>query len=265
MLRISRHPHWRLWPAVAAIAVFAVAFAAGQWQSGRAAEKDVIETRHAALRDAPAVAMPARIADGEREAFDGRRVSTQGEFLNDKTIFLDNQVQNRMAGYHVLTPLRAQNGAVVLVNRGWVALGRTREALPEIAPVTGSVMIEGRAALPPLRVYEIKPEVQQGRVWQNLQLAAMSKQMGIDLLPFVLRLSSNRGDGLARLASSAASGAVGSSGSGAGGAGAAGATGMTAAKHRGYAFQWYSLAALTAVLFVIFTFFERSEPHGPSS
>ena len=261
MLRISRHPHWRLWPTVAAIAVFAGAFAAGQWQSGRAAEKDVIESRHAALRDAPAVALPARVADAEREALDGRRISTQGEFLNDKTIFLDNQVQNRMAGYHVLTPLRAQNGAVVLVNRGWVALGRTREALPEIAPVTGSVMIEGRASLPPLRVYEIKPEPQQGRVWQNLQLAAMSKQMGIDLLPLALRLTSDTGDGLVRVASSGASGSSAGTAVGAGG----GATGMTAAKHRGYAFQWYSLAALTAVLFVIFTFFERSEPHGPSS
>ena len=259
MLRISHHPHWRLWPTVAAIAVFAVAFAAGQWQSGRAAEKDVIETRHAALRDAPAVALPGRVAEAEREALDGRRISTQGEFLNDKTIFLDNQVQNRLAGYHVLTPLRARNGAVVLVNRGWVGLGRTRDALPVIAPVTGSVMIEGRAALPPLRVYEIKPEAQQGRVWQNLQLAAMSKQMGIDLLPLALRLTSDTGDGLVRVTSS------GAAGSSAGTPAGAGATGMTAAKHRGYAFQWYCLAALTALLFVIFTFFERSEPHGPSS
>lgn len=287
MLRISRRPHWRLWPTVAAIVVFAVAFAAGQWQSGRAAEKDVIESRHAALRDAPAMALPARIADADREAFDGRRVATQGLFLNDKTIFLDNQVQNRMAGYHVLTPLHAQNGAVVLVNRGWVALGRTRSELPVIAPVTGSVMIEGSAALPPLRVYEIKPEAQQGRVWQNLQLAAMSKQLGVDLLPFVLRLSSDTGDGLARLASSAVgtSGINGTNGTGgtsgtsgaspgsragvtaaAGAAGTGtGTAGMTAAKHRGYAFQWYSLAALTALLFVIFTFFERSESHGPSS
>ena len=259
MFRISRRPQWRLWPTVAAIVVFAVAFAAGQWQTGRAAAKDVIETRHAALRDAPAVALPVRIADADREAFDGRRVSTQGVFLNDKTIFLDNQVQNRLAGYHVLTPLRTLNGPVVLVNRGWVAQGRTRQVLPLIAPVTGTVTIEGRAALPPLRVYEIKPEAQQGRVWQNLQVTAMSKQMGVDLLPLVLRLTSDTGDGLVRVA-------VGALGvGGAGGAGGASATGMTAAKHRGYAFQWYSLAALTAVLFVIFTFFERRDPHGPSS
>ncbi len=263
MLRISRPPHWRLWPTVAAIVVFAVAFSAGQWQSGRAAEKGVIETRHAALRDAPAMALPERIADADREALDGRRISAQGVFLNDKLIFLDNQVQNRLAGYHVLTPLRAQNGAVVLVNRGWVVLGRTRSELPVIAPVIGTVMIEGRAALPPLRVYELKPEAQPGHVWQNLQLDAMSKQLGVDLLPFVLRLSSDTGDGLVRVASDVAGGSGGSGSVSSGGG--AGATGMTAAKHRGYAFQWYSLAALTAVLFVIFTFFERCERHGQSS
>ena len=279
MLRISQHPQWRLWPTAAAIVVFAVAFAAGQWQSGRAAGKEVTETRHAALRDAPPLALPAALVAAQLEAFDGRRVATQGVFLNDKTIFLDNQVQNRLAGYHVLTPLRGPNGALVLVNRGWVAPGRTRGELPVIAPLHGLVEIEGRAALPPLRVYEIKPEAQQGRVWQNLQLAAISKQMGLDLLPFVLRLSSDTGDGLTRLVAAPAnvvSGAGGGSGntsgnaSGSGstvavGAAGAGASGMSAAKHRGYAFQWYCLAALTALLFVIFTFFEPSERHGPSS
>ena len=29
---------------------------------------------------------------------------------------------------------------------------------------------------------------------------------------------------------------------------------ITAARHRGYAFQWYSLSALTAILLVLFTF-----------
>ena len=36
--------------------------------------------------------------------------------------------------------------------------------------------------------------------------------------------------------------------------------GMTAAKHRGYAFQWYSLALLTFALFLFFTFFRHDKP-----
>jgi formate dehydrogenase subunit delta len=36
--------------------------------------------------------------------------------------------------------------------------------------------------------------------------------------------------------------------------------GMTAAKHRGYAFQWYSLALLTLALFLFFALFRHDKP-----
>lgn len=251
VLRLNPRPRLHAWPAAAALIVFATAFAAGQWQSGRAQEKQVIETRHAALRDAPAVALPRSPSAFELEALDGRRIVARGEFVNDKTIFLDNQVLNRVAGYHVLTPFRAPDGTAVLVNRGWIATGKTRAELPLIVPVAGAVLIEGRAATPPQRIYEIKPDAQPGRVWQNLQLPAMSRQLAVDLLPFVLRLTSDTGDGLVRVAVMPL--------------GNAGSAGMTADKHRGYAFQWYGLAALTAFLFLFFTFFERCGQHGQSA
>ena len=285
MFRLNPHPRLHALPTLAAALVFAVAFAAGQWQSGRAAEKDVIEARHAALHSAPALALPRAVTLAEAEPLDGRRLRAEGEFLNGHTMYLDNQVLNRRAGYHVLTPFRAANGAVVLVNRGWAAQGRSRADLPVVKALTGNISIEGRAALPPRRIYEIKPDAAPGKVWQNLLLPAMSKQAGVDLLPFVLRLTSDTGDGLQRVASgadsagsaaaSAAAGANHGTGLGMNPAGTTPADinpavinpaatkpatnpGMTAAKHRGYAFQWYGLAALTAVLFLFFTFVERS-------
>ncbi len=252
MFRLNPRPRFQAIPSLAALIVFGVACAAGNWQAGRAQEKDVIEARHAALLDAPAVALPRSVAAADLEVLDGRRMLAQGELLNDKTVFLDNQVQNRIAGYHVLTPLRAANGAVVLVNRGWVRAGADRAQLPKVASVAGPVSIEGRATLPPRRIYEIKPDDHPGRLWQNLVLPAMSKQAGVDLLPFVLRTSSDLGDGLVRVAEAGlAKQEIGA--------------GMTAAKHRGYAFQWYSLAALIFFLFVFFNFVERIGPNGKSS
>lgn len=234
--------------------MFGIAFAAGQWQSGRAQEKDVIEARHASLQDAPAIGLPRSVPSAELEALDGRRMVAHGEFLNDKTIFLDNQVHNRMAGYHVLTPLRAANGAVVLVNRGWVRQGPSRAQMPAVAPLPGDMLIEGRAALPPKRIYEIKPDDHPGHVWQNLVLPAMSKQASVDLLPFVLRLTGDVGDGLVRVAGPVRDASRVDANAG-----------MTAAKHRGYAFQWYGLAALTFSLFGFFTFMERTSGHDKSS
>ena len=267
MFRLNPRPRLHLLPTIAAALVFAVAFAAGQWQSGRAAERDLTEARHAALQNTPALALPRSVTLAEAEALDGRSLRAEGEFLNAHTLYLDNQVLNRIAGYHVLTPFRAANGAVVLVNRGWAAQGKSRADFPAIKALTGSVTIEGRAALPPRRIYEIKPDDAPAKVWQNLLLPAMSKQAGVDLLPFVLRLTSDTGDGLQRVATAAQStGTAGESAAGTATGAPAGAnpgtnTGMTAAKHRGYAFQWYSLAALTAGLFIFFTFIERNETH----
>ena len=262
MFYLNPHPRLNALPTLAAALVFAVAFAAGQWQSGRAAEKDVTEARHAALQNAPALALPRNVTPAEAEVLDGRRLRTEGEFLNGNTMYLDNQVMNRIAGYHVLTPFRAANGAVVLVNRGWAAQRKSRAELPPVKALTGSVTIEGRAALPPRRIYEIKPDDAPGKVWQNLLLPAMSKHAGVDLLPFVLGLTSDTGDGLLRVAAvSESAGTVVGAAAANPGANSGTNSGMTAAKHRGYAFQWYSLAALTAVLFVFFTFIERNESH----
>ena len=253
--RINSSPKLRAVPALAAVVVFGIAFAAGQWQTGRAAEKAVIEARHAAAFDAPAAALPADAATADPVSLDGRRVALRGVFLNDKTIYLDNQVQNRVAGYHVLTPFKTDAGATMLVNRGWVRLGASRDRLPSIPAVTGVIGIEGRIALAPKHIYEIKPEAHTAvpansanpsgasLVWQNLLIPAMARQAGISLPPYVLRQSTDTGDGLTRVSDTPAA-----------------QPGMTAAKHRGYAFQWYALAALTAFLFLFFTLIEYGEP-----
>jgi hypothetical protein len=43
---------------------------------------------------------------------------------------LDNQVRDGRPGYHVLTPLRMAENAI-LINRGWVPLGEFRQVLPD--------------------------------------------------------------------------------------------------------------------------------------
>lgn len=249
VIRFQPRPRIQWIPTIAALVVVVIGCAAGQWQTGRAEEKDVVESRHAALFAAPALQITPSLGGDETDQWDGRRLLARGSFVNDKTVFLDNQIHQRQAGYHVLTPFRTDRGAVVLVNRGWVPQGASRAQLPPVPDVNGIMSIEGRGALPPRRVYEIKPEAQQGKVWQNLQLQAMSKQAGLAYLPVVLRLASDVGDGLIRMPEAQPDRARQDMGAG-----------MTAAKHRGYAFQWYALAALAVVLFVFFTFFERSKP-----
>jgi len=262
MLRLHTTPRFHWLPSIAAALMVCVAMAAGFWQSGRAAEKDQIEARQATARDAAEMALSTPVA--QPEGLDGRRVVVVGRFLDDKTVFHDNQVLQRRAGYHVLTPFRAESGIVLLVNRGWVAPGASRAELPRVralgASGAGPITVAGRIVLPPKRIYEIKPEAIQGRVWQNLDLPAMGQQMGLTLQPVVVRLTTALDDDVTRLPDVLAGGGLGSPATASGGSTTSTqSAGMTAAKHRGYAFQWFSLAALTVGLFLFFTFIDYGQ------
>ena len=69
-----------------------------------------------------------------------RPVVATGEYMARWQILIDNKVVGGRAGFHVVTPLALADGRVVLVNRGWVAQGASRAALPDVPPPAGTVI-----------------------------------------------------------------------------------------------------------------------------
>lgn len=65
----------------------------------------------------------------------------KGVFLNEHTHFLDNQTLDGKVGYAVITPF-LYDETIYLVNRGFIAY-QTRDELPQVMPVMGSVEIDG--------------------------------------------------------------------------------------------------------------------------
>lgn len=244
MIKLRERPRIDTVPALAAAAVMALTFAAGQWQGGRAAEKDAIEARQAAQRDAGEVLLPATAIDAM--ALDGRRVVARGSFIGTATVFWDNRFAGRVAGMAVVTPLALDGGRrVVLVDRGIVVPGADRARLPVIATPAGTVEIRGRAYVAPRRTLELTGHADQGTLWQNLTPEKFAAHTGMEVQPVLLRQDGGPGgENLLRAPDVAPSAD----------------TGMTAAKHRGYAFQWYSLSALCVILIVFFTFFRHDQP-----
>jgi len=59
-----------------------------------------------------------------------RQVIAQGVYEARKSIYIDNQVVNGQVGYQVFTPLRLASGQIVLVGRGWLPVGDSRDVLP---------------------------------------------------------------------------------------------------------------------------------------
>ncbi len=245
MIKPRPRPAVRALPTIAALALVAVGCLLGGWQSGRALDKDAIESRHAAIRDATEILAP--VAPLDPLMVDGRRVVLRGEFLPASTVYWDNQFVGRVAGMAVITPLRLTGGSrVVLVNRGLVVPGADRLQLPVVTTPAGAVVIRGRAYLPPGRTFELKDNADQGALWQNLTMEKFAARTGFEVHGFIVRQDPVDGapDGLRRPPD----------------APTPDAQGMTAAKHRGYAFQWYALAVLVALLLVFFTFFQYDKP-----
>jgi surfeit locus 1 family protein len=218
-----------LWPTLAALFFFVLTLWLGNWQSDRAASKRALQARYdLAERDA---AIHVGNALLQRDSVLYRKLEARGVFDDAHTILLDNRVHDGVAGYHVLTPLKiAGSPFALLVNRGWVAAGRSRAVLPPVSPPAGSVAIEGIATDPHSRYFELASAAPQGRVWQNFDLARYAAQTQLQLQPVLLQQTTPLKDGLQRRWPRPDSGA---------------------AMHVSYAFQWYSLAATLLVLWLV--------------
>jgi surfeit locus 1 family protein len=198
----------RGWAIAAAAAACTAFILLGNWQARRADEKRALAA-----------------------ALEQRRVSLSGTFLPQYTVLLDNKIRNQRAGYEVVTPLRV-DGDSVLVLRGWVAAGSSREVLPEVKTPPGAVAVEGIALerLPRVLILE---KNSKGKVRQTLDIGEFAAQTGLRLRPFFLEQHSPIDDGLLR-------------------DWPAPDTGVT--MHESYSLQWYSFAVATVALFVALSF-----------
>src|SRR5262245_37314739 len=214
---------------VATIAFCALTVALGLWQTRRAGEKESLQATLDQRTAEPPLMLPPVPATWDAVAM--RRISAQGEYADRFGTLLDNKVHRGRVGYQVVTPLRiAGSNLHVLVNRGWIAAGRTRDDVPRVPPLRGPQTVAGIAVTPPERVYELAPETPRNAVWQHLVLERYRAWSGLELAPFVVEQTNDAGDGLVREWDRPDSGAD---------------------RHRGYALQWFSLAALAIVLYVV--------------
>lgn len=219
----------RAWAFAAAAAACAAGIALGNWQAGRAAEKRALGAQLERSFDGPPLEIPAARVDSRDYAM--KRVAARGRFVDEHTLYLDNKLRRGRPGYEVVTPLRL-DGIHVLVNRGWLQAGKSRDALPAAFTPREEVRVEGLALARLPRVLEPGP-IARGKVRLNIDVAAFEKETGLGLQPIVIEQHSALPDGLLREWPRPDAGIE---------------------KHQGYALQWYSLAGLAVVLFVVLSF-----------
>ena len=218
-----------VWPTLATLFFFVLTLWLGNWQSGRAETKRALQARYdVAMREAP-IHVGSTLLDRDSVLY--RKLEVRGVFDAAHTILLDNRIYKGVAGYHVLTPLLIEGGPLaILVNRGWVAVGRSRDQIPLPPTPHGLVRIEGMAVNPHSRYLELVHAAPQGRVWQNLDFARYAATTRLTLQPVLLQQTSPVADGLQRDWPRPDTGV---------------------SMHVSYEIQWYSLATTLVVLWLV--------------
>lgn len=203
----------------------------GFWQLDRAGQKALMTARYEANAGLPVQSLAQATSHADIE---DRRVRVTGQWRNQQQVFLEHQMRGPVAGFHVHTVfVPAEGGPALLVNRGWVAAAADMQTLPVVMPASGN-QVAGSLAFPSdfFTVGEADYSGQPLRV-ARLDMPQLSRALGIRLQPFVLRQESSAQDGLVREWAPSRRLA------------------MPPEKHRGYAFQWFSLAFAVLVVAVV--------------
>ena len=199
----------------------------GFWQVHRADEKRALQAILEFRAKEPPVELTGFVPSADPLRY--RRAVARGEWNAKGQVFIDNRIRDGRAGFEVVTPLRLADGAMLLVNRGWIARDARYPQAPEVAVPPGEAQVTGLATVPPRRVLELSPETVSGNVWQNLNLDRYRERMGATVLPVVL-LASTPAEGAAAVVEQPDAGI---------------------AKHVEYSLTWFSLAATTVVLWLV--------------
>ncbi|MBL8251080.1 MAG: SURF1 family protein [Candidatus Competibacter sp.] len=131
---------------LAALLLLPLLLSLGFWQSDRARQKAELQAAFAERFDRPPV--PLSQIDPSDLGNRYLPVVASGRYDGAHQFLLDNQISDSRPGYHVLTPFRLREGGAILINRGWLPLGASRQTLPDIALDAQSVTVQGWLAQP---------------------------------------------------------------------------------------------------------------------
>lgn len=219
------------------VALLYIMFSLGLWQLDRAEFKDTLQQKileRKNLLPADLGMLPAS-ADGRRY----RPVKFFGQYDTAHSFLLDNKILNGQVGYHVFTPLKIDDAITVLVNRGFVPQGATREQRPEIISSAEKLEVSGLLDMEPSRAIVLAENVHDTQQWpvvlQYVDLNEISELLAYPLYDMVLWLDkvddvgdTTHGHFKYDLP----------------------ALNLNSAKNNGYAFQWFAMSLVLLCIYL---------------
>ena len=221
---------------LAFLAVLPLFISLGVWQLHRVDEKRELMNQRERRHSEPALPATSEAWANDNNRY--RRIDLAGEFDVEHQFLIDNQINNQQAGYLVLTPLRIEGlPEAVLINRGWLPVGKDRHQLPDLAIKQAKVRFIGVIDKLPNVGFKLKgaeiPSPGWPSVVQFADVQRLSERLGYPLLPYQVLLPPDMADTYAQDWKPAS---------------------LHPETNQGYALQWFSFALVLSILYVWYGF-----------
>lgn len=222
-----------LLPTLAFIALLVALFALANWQMHRAQEKQALVDAKQVRQSTSALPLVKDVRlDPILDRF--RPAMAKGRYVEGQQWLLDNRLYQGLPGYHVFSLFRLDSGRQLLVNRGWVSVGESREFLPNLPLPQGEVTLSGHLDSPASvgLVLGEQPfnSIAKLVLLQNLDVAALAEAQNLDVLPLTLVIDAGQKGALQYDWSAIET--------------------ISPQKHLGYAVQWFALAVALLIIYL---------------
>jgi surfeit locus 1 family protein len=123
------------------------------------------------------------------KAYEYSKVRLEGRFLHEKEAhvhgLLSTENRGAVQGFYILTPLLLENGAIVIVNRGFVPTERVAPASRSEGQLAGPQTVVGLMRAPERRGWFIPEDDPKSNSWFTRDPAAIGRAMGLErVAPF---------------------------------------------------------------------------------
>jgi surfeit locus 1 family protein len=170
------------------LGVAAICGALGAWQSARYLEaREWIAASSARMQEPP---IPLDDALADPAGAEWRRVVAAGRLETRETVLLEHQSRMRAdgraleSGVKVITPLRTAQGALLLVDRGFLSAERADAFRAGDVPPGEWILVGVLRALERRTLHGTR--VARRERWHRVDLAGLEAQLGETLLPWLL-------------------------------------------------------------------------------
>ena len=156
-----------LWMTVFAIPALLALLYLGTWQIMRMHWKEALIENFTSRATAEAIAPPVT---EQADDFQYQRLMVKGVWMHHAEVQLIGRTFEGTAGYHVVTPMRLEDGRILLINRGWVAQDyRSPESRPSTLDA-GEVTVEAILRLQRQKGYFVPDNNPEQDDWFTLDI-----------------------------------------------------------------------------------------------